>query len=147
MKNLLPIAALALLAACQTDPKETPQYRQLAEDAARARAQAAERDSAINALFGAMNRIGENLRTIRAKQGQLVQSGGGEKADLEQQMAQDLASIDALLDENRTLIAQMRKQAKASAATIAELEKTIAGLEASVLEKDAEIGTLKEQLA
>ena len=47
----------------------------------------------------------------------------------------------------RQLLDKLRNQAKSSAANIAELERTVADLEASMLEKDAEIGTLKEQLA
>lgn len=144
--RLIPL--LALLTACQGDPKDTPQYQQLAEDADRARAEVVERDSTINMLFGTINRISENLRTIRAKQGQLGQpSEGAEKATVEQRIMDDLTSIDGLLSENRDLIARLRKQAKVSATNLTELEKTIAGLEASVTEKDAEIGSLKEQLA
>ncbi|MBK8227124.1 MAG: hypothetical protein IPK70_08095 [Flavobacteriales bacterium] len=140
--------ALAILAACEGDPTENPQYQQLAEDASRAQVQVAERDSTINALFGTINRISDNLRTIRAKQGQLGQPADGvEKADLEQRIMEDLGSIDGLISENKELIARLRKQAKASAASIGELEKTIAGLEGSIAEKDEEIGSLKEQLA
>lgn len=144
--RLLPL--LSVIAACQGDPKSTPQYQQLAEDADRARAEVAERDSTINMLFGTINRISENLQTIRAKQGQLGQpSEGAEKATVEQRIMDDLSTIDGLMSENRELIARLRKQAKASAASITELERTIAGLEASISEKDMEIGSLKEQLA
>lgn len=144
--RLLPF--VVLFTACQGDPKETPQYQQLSEDAGRAKAQVAERDSAINDLFASMNRISENLRTIRSKQGQLGKPAEGvEKADMEQRIMDDLGSIDGLLAENRDLIAKLRKQAKSSAASITELEKTIAGLETSIVEKDGEIGDLKEQLA
>ncbi len=139
---------LVLVAACQGDPKETPQYQQLAEDADRVKAQVAARDSTINDLFASMNRISENLRTIRSKQGQLGSPAeGAEGADMEQRIIADLGSIDGLLAENKDLIAKLRKQAKASAASISELKKTIAGLEATITEKDEEIATLKEQLA
>jgi hypothetical protein len=145
--KLLTIALLAFTA-CQNDPKTTPEYQQLEEDAARSGAQVAQRDSTINMLFGTLNRINENLRTIRAKQGQLLQpEGGAEGPDMEQRMMEHLASIDGLLTENKELVARLRKQAKTSAGTIAELEKTVAGLEQSLQEKDAEIGNLKEQLA
>ncbi len=144
--RLLPLTALFL--ACQTDPKETPQYQQLAEDAERTAGMVAERDSTINMLFGTINRISDNLRTIRAKQGQLgAPDQGVEKAEMEQRIMDDLASIDGLLAENKDLIAKLRKQAKASAASITELERTVAALETSIAEKDTEIGTLKEQLA
>lgn len=141
------ILALGLMA-CQNDPKTTPEYQQLAEDADRTAAQVSERDSTINMLFGTMNRISENLRTIRAKQGQLgTTDKGAEGPDMEQRIMDDLSSIDGLLAENKDLIAKLRKQAKASAASISELERTVSDLEASIAEKDTEIGVLKEQLA
>lgn len=141
------LLALALVA-CQNDPKTTPEYQQLAEDADRTSAQVAERDSTINMLFGTMNRISENLRTIRAKQGQLgTTDKGAEGPDMEQRIMDDLSSIDGLLAENKDLIGKLRKQAKASATSISELDRTIADLEASTAEKDTEIGMLKEQLA
>lgn len=139
---------LLLFASCQGDPKETPQYQQLAEDADRVKAQVAARDSTINDLFASMNRISENLRTIRSKQGQLgLPAKGVESPDMEQRILADLGSIDGLLAENKDLISKLRKQAKASAASITELEKTIGGLEATIAEKDGEIEILKEQLA
>lgn len=145
--RFLPLLALGLLA-CQTDPKSTPEYQQLSEDAGRTESQLAERDSTINMLFGTLNRINDNLRTIRAKQGELLQpDGGAEGPDMEQRVMDHIASIDGLLNENKELVARLRKQAKASAGTIAELEKTIVGLEQGIQEKDTEISTLKEQLA
>ncbi|MBK9176678.1 MAG: hypothetical protein IPM46_10165 [Flavobacteriales bacterium] len=137
----LPLLAIALLAACQSDPKSSPEYQQLSEDAGRSASQVAQRDSTINMLFGTMNRISENLRTIRAKQGQLLgPDHGAEGPDVEQRVMEDPAGIDALLNENKELIGKLRKQAKASAGTLAELEKTVALLESSLAEKDAEIG-------
>lgn len=144
--HLLP--ALALLAACTQDPKESPQYQQLNEDAQRAQAQVAEKDSLINALFGTVNRISENLRTIRTKQGQLGGADlGAEEAGMEERIMGDIQSIDALLAENRQLIERLRKQSKTSAANLAELERTVADLEQAMVEKDTEIATMKEQLA
>ncbi|MBL0126343.1 MAG: hypothetical protein IPP83_02565 [Flavobacteriales bacterium] len=137
-----------LLNACGSDPKESPQYQQLQEDAGRNAALVTERDSTINALFGTMNRISENLRTIRNKQGQMMVAPDGEgQPDMEKRIMDDIASIDGLLAENKDLLARMRKQAKTSTAAIAELERTVDDLERSLAEKDAEIGTLKEQLA
>ncbi|MBK7946997.1 MAG: hypothetical protein IPJ85_17565 [Flavobacteriales bacterium] len=148
MRHLAAAIMLAGLMACQTDPKQSPEYAQLSEDAERANAKVSERDSTLNMLFGTMNRINENLRTIRAKQGQMLDpENGAEGPDMEQRMMGHLTSIDGLLSENKDLIARLRKQAKASAATVSELEKTIAGLEQGIQEKDVEIAGLKEQLA
>ncbi len=146
---ILTAAFLTLMTACSDRPEVDPQLEQLKQDNARSMTQVAERDSVINDLFGTFNRISENLRSIRSKQGQLVAPGdGAEKgADMEQRIMGDLESIDGLLSENRQLLDKLRKQAKTSAASIAELERTVAELEQSMQEKDAEIGLLKEQLA
>lgn len=138
-----------LLIACSNEPAVDPLVDQLKQDNAGALAKVAERDSMINDLFGTMNRISENLRTIRSKQGQLLEPADAaeQSADMEQRIMGDLQSIDGLLAENRQLIDKLRKQAKGNAKALSELERTIEGLEATIAEKDIEIGTLKEQLA
>ncbi|MEZ4758008.1 MAG: hypothetical protein R2817_14365 [Flavobacteriales bacterium] len=150
MKRILPLFSLAtLLFACTSEPTTDPLVDQLEQDNASSMAKVAERDSMINDLFGTMNRISENLRTIRSKQGQLLEPADGAEqgADLEQRIMGDLQSIDALLAENRQLLDKLRRQAKGNAQALSELERTIAGLESNIEEKDVEIGTLKEQLA
>lgn len=146
--HILPLFAVALLAACTQDPKETPQFQQLAEDNDRTRAEIAEKDSMINDLFGTVNRISENLRIIRTKQGQLGSAeGGSEGMNVEERIMGDIQSIDGLLAENRELIERLRKQSKGSATSMAELQRTVEDLDRSVTEKDEEIAVVKEQLA
>ena len=150
MKHLLTFATTAfLLQACTEDPKTTGPYRQLEEDQRRTEAIVATKDSTINSLFGTFNRISENLRTIRSKQGGLVAPTAGAETseDVEQRIMGDIEEIDVLLAENKGLIAKLRKQAKASAASTAELERTVADLEKTIADKDTEIAGLKEQLA
>ena len=143
------ITGIALLWSCSEKPKVDPQLDQLKADNAQGLAKVAERDSMINDLFGTMNRISENLRAIRSKQGQLLEPADAAEqgGDMEQRIMGDLESIDGLLNENRELLDKLRKQAKGNAAAMSELERTVATLEASMQEKDQEIGTLKEQLA
>jgi len=146
--HILPLFAFALLTACTQDPKETPQFQQLAEDNDRTRAEIAEKDSMINDLFGTVNRISENLRIIRTKQGQLGSAdGGSEGMNVEERIMGDIQSIDGLLAENRALIERLRKQSKGSATSMAELQRTVEDLDRSVSEKDEEIALVKEQLA
>lgn len=137
-----------LLVACTQDTKEDPQFQQLTEDMDRSQAQVAEKDSMINDLFGTVNRISENLRIIRSKQGQLGSAdGGSEGMNVEERIMGDIQSIDGLLAENRVLVERLRTQAKGSAKTLAELQRTVEDLERSVTEKDEEIALVKEQLA
>lgn len=148
MRKTLLFALLLGLNACAPDPKTTEPYVQLEADQRQAVQTVAERDSTINELFGTFNRISDNLRTIRSKQGGLVAPSAVETgADMEQRIMDDLAQIDALLAENKELIAKLRKQAKGSAQRIGELERTIVELESTIVSKNAEIDTLKEQLA
>lgn len=146
--TLLAISASLLLAACTQDPKESPQYQELTEDMDRSQAEVAEKDSMINDLFGTVNRISENLRIIRTKQGQLGNAdGGSEGVNVEERIMGDIQSIDGLLAENRTLIERLRTQSKGSAKTLAEFQRTVDDLDRSISEKDTEIAQVKEQLA
>ncbi len=143
------LIGLLVLTACGEDPRTTPEYKQLAEDTRHAEVLAAERDSVINELFGTFNRISENLRAISAQQGQLstpvdgVEGGAG----MEERIMADIGRIDALMKENKSLIARMRQQADASATGLDELEKALANMEATMQEKDQEIAGLKEELS
>lgn len=140
---------LLLMTSCEQDPVQSEPYKQLLEDQDRMARMVAEKDSTINAFFGSFNRISENLRTIREKQGRIGMTSGNVEtdADMETRMMNDLQEIDALLNENKDLIARLKKDAKANAGRIVELERTIEGLERNIQEKNEEIGTLKEQLA
>ena len=144
---LLPF--LLLITACGTDPQNDPQYQQYVQDAERAEAKVAQRDSTINELFGTLNRISENLRTIRAKQGSLadarIYEGSGD--DVEQRVMQEIESIDSLVEVNRTMMDQLRKHAAIGANGIAELQRTLEEMDRTLAEKDQEIGTIKEELS
>lgn len=143
------LATGLLFAACTNDPGTDPRYQQLKEDTDRAQAMVAERDSTINALFATFNKINDNLRDIRTKQGQLTSPTGAspEGPDMEERIMNDIRGIDELLAENRELIGRMRSQAKSSAQGLKALEQTVAGLEQSMAEKDREVETLKEELS
>lgn len=137
------------LSACSDDPRTTPEYQQLTDDARRAEARVAERDSVINELFGTFNRISENLRAISAQQGQLSTPVGGveDGQGMEERIMADIGRIDELMKENRELIARMRRQASASSSKMSEVEKALLAMEESMREKDEEIAGLKEELS
>ncbi len=151
MKRILfsALAVATLVWSCKEDPTQSEQYKQLEDTNAQVSAESSMKDSTINNMFGAFNRISENLRTIREKQGLLQKGPGGVEsgADMETRIIGDLAAIDSLLDANKKLLARMRKDAKAQGGKIAELQKTIDELEKTIGERDSEIATLKEQLA
>lgn len=151
MRMKLPAAASALtllIVGCAEDPTKTDQFQQLQEDKQKVMAESGMKDSTINEMFGAFNRVTENLRAIREKQGMLDQRKGGVEngVNMEESIVADLRAIDSLLAANKRIIGQMRRSAKEEGRKLTELEKTVLGLERSMSEKDTEIGMLKEQL-
>ncbi len=151
MKKLINacMAAAVVLSACQNDPTASEQYKQLEQTNKVVSEESTLKDSTINEMFGAFNRISENLRLIREKQGLIsaskanVEKGG----TMEEGIVADLRAIDSLLNANKAIVARMKKSASASDVKLSELAKTIAGLEQNMRDKDAEIGSIKEQLA
>jgi len=151
MRTLLIASAATtiLFTACHSDPTQSEQYKQLEQDKTVVAEQSTMKDSTINAMFGAFNRVSENLRQIREKQGLLKQSGlGGESGtDMEQGIVDDLRAIDSLMTANRKIIARMKKSSAADNSKLSELTRTIEEMERSLADKDTEIGSIKEQLA
>lgn len=152
MKKLKPFVYLFMIAglvACQQDPTESEQYKQLLQDKERQVELNSEKEQTIEELFGSFNRISDNIRAIRAKQtGLTMDSMGVENGeDMEQRVMGDLESIDKLLSENKRIIADLKKTAKGNNIRISSLEDAIKSLEALVSEKDAEINSLKDQLS
>ena len=124
-------AAFTLLSACKDDPTQSEQYKQLEQDQQRTEGVVHMKDSTINDLFGTFNRISENLRMVREKQGKLGdRSHDAEMGkDMEQSIMADIAAIDSLLNSNKAMLAKLRKSAKANEGRIAELMKTVEDLE------------------
>lgn len=148
-KTLLSLFVVALATSCQQDPTTTDQYKQLLDDKERQVMLNSEKDSTINELFGSFNRISDNIRVIREKQGGLsAESLGVESGeDMEQRIMNDLRSIDQLMNDNKSMIAQLKKSARGKNVKIGSLEETINSLEALVADKDVEIASLKDQLS
>ena len=59
------ICGLTLVWSCKEDPTQSEQYKQLEQENQAVAAESGMKDSTINSLFGAFNRIGENLRQIK----------------------------------------------------------------------------------
>ncbi|MFT3885216.1 MAG: hypothetical protein QM724_07240 [Flavobacteriales bacterium] len=150
MKNLLTavLATGLLFQACQNDPTQSEQYKHLEEERTKVASESSMKDSTINDMFGAFNRVSENLRAIREKQGLLSKGRGVESGkNMEETMAADLHAIDSLLNENKKIIAKLRQTSSTQGKKLSELEKSILELERTVGEKDTEIASLKEQLS
>lgn len=151
MNNILlaAVAATLLFTACKNDPTQSEQYKELQTDQTKVAEESAMKDSTINDMFGAFNRVSENLRLIREKQGLLKKGGQDVESGktMEEGIVEDLKSIDSLMSANKRIIARMKRSSAASNSRLTEIQKTIATLEKSISDKDAEIGSIKEQLA
>lgn len=145
-----PVLVLWAFVACEEpDPRQSEPYKQLETEHQATVESSAGKDSTINDLFGAFNRIGDNLRMIREKEGLLSAPGGsdmGATDNSEEWMLAEIRAIDSLLNENRTLIARMRRETKGNKKQLVELQRTVDELEKSMAAKDTEISALKEEL-
>jgi hypothetical protein len=146
---VLLLLSATLLAACQQDGGGDKAYEQLREDHERALRKIAAKDSAMNAFFDSFNRINENLRIVRQKQGVLGAAPGGVEGgkDQEELIIAEIASIDELLDENRRIIANLRGDARGGADRVAAMERSLEEMERAASEQAEEVATLKEMLA
>ncbi len=109
-----------------------------------------EKGSLINAVFSDINAISENLALIKSREHLIAVSTApeGGRRPLED-VRNDIAAIDRLLQENRTKIAALQQtSAKLRKANlhIEALEKTIAQLNAQLSEKTTEIERLRTEL-
>lgn len=142
------ITAVLVFTSCQTDPTTTEQYKNLEHDKDVVSEQSGMKDSTINEMFGAFNRVSENLRMIREKQGLIAKGARGVEGgkNMEQSIAADLNAIDSLLAANKKIIARMRSNSSKDASKLTELQKGIAEMERTINDKDSEIVSIKEQL-
>ncbi|QQR87050.1 MAG: hypothetical protein IPJ76_02150 [Flavobacteriales bacterium] len=146
-----PVLVAGAFAACEDpDPRQSEPYKQLETEHQATVESSAGKDSTINDLFGSFNRIGDNLRMIREKEGLLAAppgSDGGFSGNTEEWMLAEIRAIDSLLNENRALIARMRRETKGNKKELGELQRTVDELEKSMAAKDGEITTLKDELS
>lgn len=108
------------------------------------------KDSLLAEVFTAMNAISENLTAIKSRENLLSIASGDGAVRPAEQIRQDIADIDRLLQENRTKIDALERSAarlRQAKMQIKGLEQMIVNLHAQLDAKDEEIGRLREHLA
>lgn len=154
MKNimkqlLLPILALAGLALSSCVSRQTAVVADNRADSLARVVNA--KDSLINAVFADINAIAENLALIKSRENIITLSDNAEGGRRPvEEIRNDIASIDRLLEENRAKISSLQRSAaqlRKANLRIESLEKMIAGMEVQLTEKRAEIDTLRQALA
>lgn len=109
------------------------------------------KDSLINAVFEDINAISENLAQIKSRENLITVAGekeGGQRPV--EQINNDIAAIDRLLQENKTKIASLQRtaaQLRKAHVRIDALEQTIRDLHAQLGDKSAEIELLRGELS
>lgn len=109
------------------------------------------KDSLINAVFADINSITENLSLIKTRENLLTIAGDGERARRPvDEINNDIAAIDRLLQENKAKIASLQRSAsqlRKANLRIEGLEKMIVDLNTQLGEKNDEVTVLKSKLA
>lgn len=109
-----------------------------------------EKDSLLNLVFADINAITENLAQIKSRE-QLISVAGsaeGVRRPVEE-IEDDIAAIDRLLQENKAKIASLQhaaSQLRKANLRIEGLEKMIAGLTERLREQGAEVESLRREL-
>ncbi len=110
-----------------------------------------EKDSLINAVFSDLNTISENLALIKSRENLITVAGESEgpRKPVEE-INNDIAAIDRLLQENKTKMADLQRSAarlRKANLRIDALEKMIGDLNRQLADKASEIDRLRENLA
>lgn len=109
------------------------------------------KDSLINAVFEDINSISENLALIKTREKLISVAGqaeGGRRPV--EEINNDIAAIDRLLQENKAKIASLQSaaaQLRKANLRIDGLEKMIRDMSAQLAEKKSEVARLRENLA
>lgn len=108
------------------------------------------KDSLINAVFADINAISENLALIKSRENLITVAGEAESGRRPvEEINNDIAAIDHLLQENKDKIASLQRaavQLRKANLRIDGLEKMIADLNKQLAGKKDEIARLRESL-
>lgn len=118
---------------------------------------AAEKDSIIIMVVQSFNDIEDNLRMVKEKQGFISLNTRGDvesEKSRREKIIDDIQMINTMMEENRKKIREfsrkidaLAKDKKSSNIKIEGLKKMISTLNSMIEDKDAEIGSLKDDLA
>lgn len=106
----------------------------------------AQKDSEINDLMGTLNEIEEGFQQISEAEHRVSLAKDGEGVNKKQKLKEDIQFIADRMKQNRELIAKLQKQLANGTLKGAQLQKTIEGLQKQLVEKDAQLQTLREEL-
>jgi predicted nucleic acid-binding Zn-ribbon protein len=106
------------------------------------------RDSSINDFLESYNEIQVNLDSI-ANKGETISSNMNSESQVKssrEKINEDIASINAMVKENRQKITELNRKLKNSGNKNAKLEKMIEALNSRIADKDKELADLNDRL-
>lgn len=111
--------------------------------------ESAEKDKTISDFFSSFNEIEANLATIKGKeQGLSAKKLNGEvSADTKEQIITDIKTINSLMEENKTKLANLQSKLKKANINVKQMEEMIAGLQKQIADQEVAINELKTELA
>ncbi len=107
------------------------------------------KDSLLSEVFAAVNAISDNLSAIKTRENILTIGNGESGRRPVEQINEDIAAIDKLLEENRTKIEALERSAaqlRKANVRIQGLEQMITNLSSQLDEKNREVESLKKDL-
>ncbi len=151
MKYFTLLVAVLFFASCENYKQ---QNEQLAQKVDSLQAVAAQRESTIEEFQQDFSAIQTSLDSIRRLERMMPESGEAESrlsGNQREQIIDDIATINSLLEENEQLIATMKQrlgsssvQSKRLQEMIADLEEQSKELQQSLQQRDTEVGELNQ---
>ncbi len=148
MKKLLSVTLIAILSlafvGCQGN-------KQSADSAERAQTDSlrqviSQKDNEINDMMGTLNEIQDGFNEINAAENRVTIAKGGERANKEQQIRENIQFIAKTMKHNRELIAKLRNQLKQSSVKGDALKNTLENLSKQLEEKDKQLQQMRAEL-
>lgn len=148
MKKLLSVTFIAILSlafvGCQGN-------KQSADSAERAQTDSlrqviSQKDNEINDMMGTLNEIQDGFNEINAAENRVTIAKGGEGANKEQQIRENIQFIAKTMKQNRELIAKLRNQLKQSSVKGDALKNTLENLSKQLEEKDKQLQQMRAEL-
>lgn len=106
----------------------------------------AQKDNEINDMMGTLNAIEQGFQEINQAENRISLATSGEGANQKQKLKENMQYIAKRMQENRDLIAKLKKQLASSTLKGGQLETTIANLTKQLEEKDAQLAELRAEL-
>lgn len=148
MKKLLSVTLIAILSLAFVGCQGNKQSAESA-DAAQSdslRQVISQKDNEINDMMGTLNEIQDGFNEINAAENRVTIAKGGERANKEQQIRENIQFIAKTMKHNRELIAKLRNQLKQSSVKGDALKNTLENLSKQLEEKDKQLQQMRAEL-